>query len=152
MDRQLDEALKVLGIRADSDRATVTSAYRRLARATHPDVSPAPDAAERFATVAAAHRLVSGVPRARPHPGPDAEDGTGPTNAFPGSTAPMSSRGEHEASADDWTSPALDLGGVSLLLRVSPFASVRSWRRPPIVAGPTVVRRAQPGAGEEERR
>ena len=58
MDRQLDEALKVLGIPADSDRETVASAYRRLARATHPDVSPDPDAAERFAIVTAAYRVV----------------------------------------------------------------------------------------------
>ena len=65
MDKQLEEALQVLGIPADSDRETVTGAYRRLARATHPDVSPNPDAAERFATVAAAYRLVSGVPGPR---------------------------------------------------------------------------------------
>ena len=65
MDRQLDEALKVLAIPVDSDPETVTSAYRRLARATHPDVSPDPDAAEQFATVTAAYRLVSAVPRPR---------------------------------------------------------------------------------------
>lgn len=63
MEWQLSAALKVLGIPADSDREQVTNAYRRLARVTHPDVSPAPDAAEQFATVTAAYRLVSASSR-----------------------------------------------------------------------------------------
>src|SRR3954454_2278744 len=67
MERQLAEALKVLGIPADSDHQRVTDAYRRLARMTHPDVSPDPEAAERFATLTAAYRLVSASTR---HPRP----------------------------------------------------------------------------------
>lgn len=121
MEGQLGEALKVLGIPADSDRETVTSAYRRLARATHPDVSPDPDAAERFATVTAAYRLVSGA-------------------LDPG-------LGEREDFADIWTTPASDLGGAHLLLGVPPFGPARIWRHPPIVAGPVVVCRVQPDAG-----
>ena len=62
MDGRLDEALKVLGIPAGSDHETVASAYRRLARATHPDVSPEPDAAARFAAVTAAYRVVCQPP------------------------------------------------------------------------------------------
>ena len=63
MDRRRVEAFGVLGIPADSDRDAVVHAYRSLARATHPDVSDDPDAADRFATVAAAYQLVSKDPR-----------------------------------------------------------------------------------------
>lgn len=63
MDRRRVEAFGVLGIPADSDQDAVVHAYRRLARATHPDVSDDPDAADRFATVAAAYQLVSKDPR-----------------------------------------------------------------------------------------
>lgn len=59
MERQFEEALKVLGIPADSDRERAGIAYRRLARMTHPDVSPDLAAVERFVTVTAAYRLVS---------------------------------------------------------------------------------------------
>jgi curved DNA-binding protein CbpA len=63
MDSRRGEAFGVLGIPADSDQNAVVHAYRRLARATHPDVSDDPDAADRFATVAAAYQLVSKDPR-----------------------------------------------------------------------------------------
>src|SRR5690242_13936506 len=63
MESRRDEAFGVLGIPADSDQNAVVHAYRRLARATHPDVSNDPDAADRFATVAAAYQLVSKDPR-----------------------------------------------------------------------------------------
>jgi curved DNA-binding protein CbpA len=63
MDGKRVEAFGVLGIPADSDQNAVARAYRRLARATHPDVSNDPDAADRFATVAAAFQLVSQDPR-----------------------------------------------------------------------------------------
>lgn len=49
-------ALAVLGLEPDADRDAVTGAYRRLAKAHHPDVSTASDAAERFAAIAAAYR------------------------------------------------------------------------------------------------
>ena len=147
MDRQVDEALKVLGISADSDRETVTSAYRRLARATHPDVSRDADAAERFATVSAAYRLVSGFPHLGPHPRPGSEEGAASTNSPLRWTAPPTHLCEPGDLADDWSSPASDPGDVRLLPGVSPFGSALWWRRRPIVAGPTVVRRAQPDAG-----
>lgn len=63
MDSRRVEAFGVLGIPADSDQDAVAHAYRRLARATHPDVSDDPDAADRFAAVAAAYQLVSEGPR-----------------------------------------------------------------------------------------
>ena len=115
MEKQLEEALQVLGIPADSDRRTVTGAYRRLARATHPDVSPNPDAAERFATVAAAYRLVSGAPEPGHHVRQRSED-----------------------LSDHWSTPAQ--GGAPFLLGAWPVGPDGPWHRPPIVAGPVVVR------------
>jgi hypothetical protein len=59
MDQQrptIGAAFATLGVAEDADRDAVTRAYRRLARATHPDVSPAADAAERFAALTAAYR------------------------------------------------------------------------------------------------
>jgi hypothetical protein len=56
IDPDLEAAWALLGLAAGADRDQVTRAYRRLARATHPDVSPAPDAAARFSTVADAYR------------------------------------------------------------------------------------------------
>lgn len=113
MNRRLEEALNVLGVSADSDRECVTNAYRRLARATHPDVSPDPDAAERFAVLSAAYRLVSAA-------------------------------SGHSRSSGR----AADSG---LLLGVSPSVRAASWGRPPIVAGPVMVQRAQ-GDAERVRR
>jgi hypothetical protein len=145
MDRQRDEALTVLGIPADSDRETVTSAYRRLARATHPDVSPDPDAAQRFATVAAAYRLVSVAPAPGTGLHPEAEPRTRDSlRVWP---APPPNFFEPEDIADDWATRASDPDPASLLLGVSPPGTARSWRRPSIVAGPVMVRRVQPDAG-----
>jgi hypothetical protein len=65
--RSVDEARALLGVAADSTPAAVTHAYRQLARTTHPDVSLAPDAAERFAAVSAAYEVLRHVPtRAAP--------------------------------------------------------------------------------------
>jgi hypothetical protein len=58
MDPGLEAAWAVLGLAADADRDQVTRAYRRLALSTHPDVSPSPDAAARFAAVTNAYRRV----------------------------------------------------------------------------------------------
>lgn len=63
MDKNRVEAFRVLGIPADSDQDAVAHAYRSLARTTHPDVSADPGAADRFATIAAAYRLLSAAPR-----------------------------------------------------------------------------------------
>jgi hypothetical protein len=118
MDRQVSEALKVLGIPGGSDQEAVNNAYRRLARATHPDVSSDPDAAERFAALNAAYRLVSAsLPQ-------------------PGSVRPAY---EHAASTPART---------DLPRPVPPMFAGSPGRRPPIVAGPVVVRPARrtPGA------
>jgi len=102
MVQRLEEALRVLGIPANSGPEQVAEAYRRLARATHPDVSADPDAAARFATLAAAYRLASASARSDSahHPA---------VNVEPGADAPTREGG--------WPR-----------------------RRPPIVAGPVVVR------------
>jgi molecular chaperone DnaJ len=49
----------VLGIPRDADAETIKRAYRSLARELHPDVSPDPGSAERFALVAEAYRVLS---------------------------------------------------------------------------------------------
>jgi curved DNA-binding protein CbpA len=130
MDKQIDAALKVLGIPAGSDRDTVNNAYRRLARVTHPDVSPEPDAAERFATVTAAYRLVSASSLPTAH----SEAGSG---RAPGSSE-SSLRRPAPAPRD------------RLLLAWSPLLAASSGHRPPIVAGPVTLRpaRRRSGAGD----
>jgi hypothetical protein len=148
MEKQLDEALQVLGIPADSDRQTVTGAYRRLARATHPDVSPNPDAAERFATVAAAYRLVTGVPDPRHHVRQRSEDLSASECSFLRRPASLTSLLEPADLTDHWSTPAQ--GGVRFLLGAWPVGPAGEWHRPPIVAGPVVVRRVQPDGGSRD--
>ena len=60
------EAFQLLGIPRDSDRDTIAHAYRRLARAIHPDVSHDADAAERFADLTEAYRIAITAPAPRP--------------------------------------------------------------------------------------
>ena len=55
----LQAALALLGLGADADADQVRRAYRQLALATHPDVSPTADAAARFDALTRAHRLVA---------------------------------------------------------------------------------------------
>ena len=72
MSRSIDEARALLGVTADTSPAAVAQAYRRLARMTHPDVSPAPDAAERFVAVCTAYDLLQHVSvDPAPEPEPD---------------------------------------------------------------------------------
>jgi hypothetical protein len=112
MEGQVKEALEVLGIPADSDRQRVTDAYRRLARLTHPDVSSAPDAAERFAMVTAAYRLLT-------------------------------------AAFVDARNPGQEPASESV---VSPRFGARVQGRPPIVAGPVILRPAQGNDGADRAR
>jgi hypothetical protein len=55
----MQAALALLGLEADADPDQVRRAYRRLARATHPGVSPTADSAARFEALARAHRVVA---------------------------------------------------------------------------------------------
>lgn len=49
-------ALASLGLPTDATRIEITQAYRRLARATHPDLCLDVDAAEQFAATSAAYQ------------------------------------------------------------------------------------------------
>jgi DnaJ domain len=53
------EARMTLGITADATHAQVGSAFRRLARGVHPDVSDRHDAGPRFDALVAAYRIAS---------------------------------------------------------------------------------------------
>lgn len=69
MESRRIEAFRVLGIPADSDRVAVAHAYRRLALATHPDVSSDPLAAERFVTLTEAYKVAAEAsPATAEHP------------------------------------------------------------------------------------
>lgn len=49
----------VLGVSRTATQDEIKSAYRKLARAHHPDVNKAPDAAKRFAEIQAAYEILS---------------------------------------------------------------------------------------------
>lgn len=113
-------ALAVLGLPADATGAQVTRAYRRLARAAHPDATGRTDAAagDRFTAISDAyHRLaaaqttpVGDHPTTRPAP-----------PATPPATPPTA-----RPAAPPTTPPGPDPGGYP-------------GRRPPIVAGPVII-------------
>jgi len=113
-------------------------AYRRLARVTHPDVSADPEAADRFATLTAAYRLVSQPPA----PGPDPACAVGPARH------PRASARTREDLVDHWPGPPWPVLGEWPMLR-SPDAAARPWQRPPIIAGPVVVSPPRSAAGQE---
>ena len=63
---EIIEAFHMLGVPLDSDREALGHAYRRLARATHPDVSADPEAEQRFAALTDAYRLACQSPGQTP--------------------------------------------------------------------------------------
>ena len=92
IDPGLEAAWAVLGLTANANRDQVSRAYRRMARATHPDVSPSPDAAARFAAIANAYRRA--IEATRGHdPGRGEAEPTGPR-------APGARRSEINSSTD----------------------------------------------------
>lgn len=131
MDSRRIEAFRVLGIPADSDRDSVAHAFRQLARATHPDVSADPDAADRFASLTAAYRLVSAPQEAIPAPAAVDRYARRREDAAAG-TAP---RGE--GLLWGWSAPT----GPSLLRP--------RHHRAPIVAGPVRVSPIPSAAAKE---
>jgi hypothetical protein len=135
VDSQLADALRVLGIPADSDRERVTHAYRRLARATHPDVSPDPNAAERFAAVADAYRLASASS------GHSRASGSAAAPSESSLLRPPPPRSYRPGDVtDDWAPAGSGLGRDRLPAAVSPYLRAEYPGRPPIVAGPVMVR------------
>jgi DnaJ domain len=138
LDSRRIEAFRLLGLPAGSDREAVAHAYRRLARATHPDVSTDPEAADRFAALTAAYSLASEVP------GPDAD----PARAMrPGRRTRAMAR-EGADLGDDWAAAGWAFGG-GWPMRISPGVPAWSWQRPPIIAGPVRVRPPRSGAHGE---
>lgn len=128
MSRDLRAARKVLGVPADSTLELVTSAYRRLARTTHPDVSGDPGAAQRFADLTAAYRLVVDSLRPDPAVTPMAASAAAPT-AAPGVTIPVPRTAPRPPSSDAWT--------------WLPGAPGRAS----IIVGPVQIRQAPDGVG-----
>jgi DnaJ-domain-containing protein 1 len=62
---------EILGIPADSSITDIRRAYRRLAKANHPDVDPSPGAVERMARINHAYEVLSRPrPVAPPTPAP----------------------------------------------------------------------------------
>lgn len=54
---------QILGVAPDADEKTIKSAYRRLARKYHPDVSKEPDAEEKFKAANEAHEVLGNAER-----------------------------------------------------------------------------------------
>lgn len=136
MDISRRAAFRLLGIPAGSDPEAVVHAYRRLARVTHPDVSADPEAADRFATLTAAYRLVA-QPRAQA-----SASAVGPAQH------PRASARTREDVVDEWPGPGWAfVGEWSMFL--SPVAPARSGQRPPIAAGPVMVSPPRSAAGQE---
>lgn len=115
MDRRQAAALALLGLGPAATPAEVVTAWRRLARDVHPDRSPDADAARRFAELRTAYETA----RAAVAEGPVDEGDPAPVPRPPRRVVP-----ETTVDAGE-TGPG-------------------SRPRPPIVAGPVVVR---PGPG-----
>jgi DnaJ-class molecular chaperone len=60
-----DELYALLEVERTASARMIKSAYRRMARAYHPDRNPAPEAAERFKAVAEAYAVLSDSARRR---------------------------------------------------------------------------------------
>lgn len=67
----MPDPYQTLGVPRDATPDQIRGAYRRLARELHPDVSPLPDAAARFAAVAEAYELLTDPARSSSTAVPD---------------------------------------------------------------------------------
>lgn len=137
---RLEEAYRLLGVPADSDLERVAEVYRRLARATHPDVSADRDASARFAALASAYHLVSAAARSGHVTGrqeddvpPSSQTPTSESSESPQTSTPNPAETPTATSRSGFRSGARPLGEVSPYLRTGPG-------RRPIVAGPVSVR------------
>lgn len=159
MSRSMDEALEVLGVAADSDLETVAHAYRRLARTIHPDVSAEPDAAQRFATIAAAYRLVADRARSEHPAGSDHSAGPGagrqpadaPAHAVVHEPWLASSIARRVRSPVGRLTTADDFAPGRALLGAPPFTPARPWHGATIVAGPVMVHAPRPDPAADKR-
>lgn len=124
------DALAVLGLAGTATAEQITAAYRRLAKATHPDATGRTDpaAADRFTQITRAyHRLM-------PHAGASAPTRS-PVDEQPPAHVDRAARLGYPASASAPPSP--------------PPSPPSPWPDPPLVAGPAIVTPSshEPGAG-----
>ncbi|MGH2382260.1 MAG: DnaJ domain-containing protein [Candidatus Limnocylindria bacterium] len=98
-------AYEILHVRADAHPDVIRAAYRALARISHPDIRPEPDADRRMVALNGAYaRIGAAAPRAA-YDAELARRAQAPTAPSPApSTAPVA------ASRDSSGSPALDFG------------------------------------------
>lgn len=120
------EARAVLGLTAAATPAQVTTAFRHQARKVHPDVSPARDAAGRFAALVAAYHVA--LPAAQRARGRRADLVTGQCTAvFAGPPA----QGVHDVVAGPHGTAVWEAGQPVLLVapgRVDPLSGRSTGR------------------------
>jgi curved DNA-binding protein CbpA len=121
----------LLGVGADASRADIARAYRRIARALHPDSHPAdPAAAERFHAVTLAYELLSDPARRVAHDqgqrGP-AMDSASPAASHAGRAVPPVWPVEQALGAPAWAAPP----------------------RPAIWAGPVIIESSPAWPGDD---
>ena len=97
---------KILGVDAEADKKAIKTAYRKLARKYHPDVSDLHDAESQFKEVAEAYEVLKdsvkraeydeirqyGGPQQEFHPPPDWQPSPRTTRRQPRSTVPVPGR------------------------------------------------------------
>ena len=90
------DCYEILGIAREADAQTIRSAFRKLARAFHPDLNPSPAAETRFKEIAAAYAVLSDAVKRAQYDAGGSEDvaESGPADRF--ANAPV----------DDWFDPA----------------------------------------------
>ena len=80
------EAFAMLGLPIDATRTEIARAYRRLARATHPDLCGDADAGERFAAISAAYQQAITTMPEGPVAPPVWDDSSSPGRMWRGAT------------------------------------------------------------------
>ncbi|MDX3852739.1 J domain-containing protein [Streptomyces sp. AK02-01A] len=131
----------VLGVRPTASAAEITSAYRRLVRAFHPDVSPdRSESDDRFAAASAAYEtLRDPVLRAAY----DAQRAGRDPATRPARAVPVRVGEARPSRATDMTVRPLTSGGAAFLragpTRMGPSADESCDSRPPLLRGWVLV-------------
>lgn len=127
-DEAVRAALAMLGLDRYAGRGDVVRAYRRLAKAHHPDVSSDPDAPQRFSTITAAYRRAVGATPSGEPTVPTVSTAAAAATETPGPRQPTRTAGVRAAT------PLL-------------FRATRASRRPDplVVAGPVHVQAPRQG-------